>query len=515
MDYYKQNKKIAMKKINYRIASLLVLTSVVFTGISCSDDDNNNTTPVVTVPDVNFTALSNNNAIVKYNAQNLNTPISSKAITGLAAGETITSIDYRPATGQLYGLGSTSRLYFINEESGLATPLGAAAFTPAVTGTNASINFNPMVDRVRLVTESGQNLRLHPELGTVAATDTNISGTNSEIGAVAYTNSVVGTTSTVLFDIDFATDKLYIQNPPNNGTLEAVGDLTIDFEGVGDMDILPDNSQAFAVTYDANVSSLFKINLETGKAQNIGTFAQPIIGIAFKTNPIAYAITSANELFRFNPITGASTAVAITGTATGETVVGLDFRPATGQLYGVTNQSRIVTFNTASGAVSVVGAGFTPVLSGNTFGFDFNPTVDRIRLVSDAGQNLRLHPDLGTAVFTDTSLNPGTPTINGAAYTNSFIGATTTTLYVIDSTTNMLYTQNPPNAGTLVPVGALGIDVDADSGFDIGASSGTAFSLLKVGGTTSVYSINLTTGAATKVKDISVNATAMTVGLGF
>ena len=105
--------------------------------------------------------------------------------------------------------------------------------------------------------------------------------------------------------------------------------------------------------------------------------------------------------------------------------------------------------------------------------------------------------------------------VNGAGYTNSFASTTTTTLYVIDSQTNMLYMQNPPNAGTLVPVGALGVDVDADSGFDIGGSSGVAYGLLKVGGTTSVYSINLTTGAATKVRDITVQATAMTIGLGF
>ena len=105
--------------------------------------------------------------------------------------------------------------------------------------------------------------------------------------------------------------------------------------------------------------------------------------------------------------------------------------------------------------------------------------------------------------------------VNGAAYTSNVASATSTVLYVIDSQTNMLYTQNPPNAGTLVPVGALGVDVDADSGFDIGGSSGIAYGLLKVGGTTSVYSINLTTGAATKVRDISVQAKAMTIGLGF
>lgn len=506
------------KSIN-RFAFIAVLTSFCFATISCSDDDDNNT-PIVTPPDpipnINFTALSNNNAIVKYNSTNLSSPISTTPITGLTAGDEIISIDYRPATGQLYGLGSSSRLYFINEESGLATALGAAPFTPVIAGANASINFNPTVDRIRLVTESGQNLRLHPELGTVAATDGSINGVaNARVGAVAYTNSIAGATSTVLYDIDFQTDKLYMQVPPNDGTLQVVGDLTLDFEGSGDFDITPDNSQAFAVTNNASVSTLYTISLETGKARNIGAFSQQIISIAFKTNPVAYAITAGNELFRFNPTTGVSSVSAITGTAAGETIVGIDFRPATGQLYGITNQSRIVTINTSSGAVAVVGTTLTTALSGTTFGFDFNPTVDRIRLVSDSGQNLRLHPDLGTVAAVDSNLNPGSPMVNGAGYTNSFASTTTTTLYVIDSQTNMLYMQNPPNAGTLVPVGALGVDVDVDSGFDIGGSSGVAYGLLKVGGTTSVYSINLTTGAATKARDITVQATAMTIGLGF
>jgi len=501
------------RKLNFKFASLLALTATVFTIISCSDDDNLN--GGTTVPNVNFTALSNNNSIVKYNATNLATPISTTPITGLAVGEQIVSIDYRPATGQLYGLGSSSRIYFINEESGAAKALGAAAFTPSITGANASIDFNPTVDRIRLVTESGQNLRLNPETGLVAFTDGSINGeTSPKIGAVAYTNSTSGATTTVLYDIDFETDNLYIQNPPNNGTLELVGALTLDFQGVGDFDISADNSQAFAITYSANVSTLYSIDLTSGKAKGLGTFGLPIIGIAFKTNPIAYAV-SATEFFRFNPTTGNSTSAALTGLLASETIVGMDFRPATGQLYAVTNQSRLVTINPANAALTAVGAVLSPALSGTSFGFDFNPTVDRIRLVSNTGQNLRLHPDLGTVVFTDGNLNPGTPSVNAAAYTNSVASATSTVLFVLDSTTDMLYTQNPPNAGTLVPVGSLGINVEAASGFDIGGSSGTGFAVLKVGGTNAVYTINLTTGAATKITDVSFQPLAMTVGLGF
>ena len=100
-------------------------------------------------------------------------------------------------------------------------------------------------------------------------------------------------------------------------------------------------------------------------------------------------------------------------------------------------------------------------------------------------------------------------------YTNNIAGATTTALFVIDSQTDMLFRQDPPNNGTLVSIGSLGVNVDADSGFDIGGNSATAFALLKVNSVTSVYSINLATGAATKVSDINIQATAMAVGLGF
>jgi hypothetical protein len=220
-------------------------------------------------------------------------------------------------------------------------------------------------------------------------------------------------------------------------------------------------------------------------------------------------------LVRFNPTNGSNNSVALTGLAANESIVGLDFRPANGGLYAISNQSRLFSVNTASGALTVIGSPLLTALSGTSFGFDFNPTVDRIRLVSNTGQNLRLHPDLGTVVSVDGNLNPGTPFVTAAAYTNNIAGATTTTLFVIDSQTDMIYRQDPPNNGTLVAIGSLGVDVDADSGFDIGGNSAGAFALLKVNNVASVYSINLATGAATKVSDMNIQATAMAVGLGF
>ena len=503
------------KQITSNVASLLGLALLSITTISCNNDNNDGMSQAA-APNVNFTALASNNTILTYNAQNLMTATSTTAIVGLPPTENIVSIDYRPATGQLYALGSSSRIYFINEKSGVATAVGSSVFSPAIVGANASLDFNPTVDRIRLVTESGQNLRLHPELGTVVSTDGSINGgTNPKIGAVAYTNSVAGATSTMLYDIDFAQDKLYLQNPPNDGGLQVVGDLGINFEGTGDMDITADNSTALAVTNNNSISTLFNINLATGKATSLGKFSVPVISIAFKTNPIAYATTANNMLFRFDPTKGTNTSVALTGLATSESIVGLDFRPANGGLYALSNQSRLFSVNTASGALTVVGATLVPALSGDSFGFDFNPTVDRIRVVSNTGQNLRLHPDLGTVVAIDTNLNPGTPFVTGAAYSNSVAGATSTTLFVIDSQTDMLYRQDPPNNGVLVMLGSLGVDVAADNGFDIGGNSAIAYSLLKVNNANAVYTINLTTGVATKVSDITFQATAMAVGLGF
>src|SRR4030095_10820135 len=109
-----------------------------------------------------------------------------------------------------------------------------------------------------------------------------------------------------------------------------------------------------------------------------------------------FAVTVNNTLLNFNPGTPGviNSARFITGLAQGESVVGIDFRPADGRLYGLTSASRLYTINPANGIAAPVGATpFTPALNGGNFGVDFNPVVDRFRGVSDAGQNLRSNTD--------------------------------------------------------------------------------------------------------------------------
>jgi hypothetical protein len=244
----------------------------------------------------------------------------------------------------------------------------------------------------------------------------------------------------------------------------------------------------------------------------IGAFA------AAANAELAYGITTDNRLVSFdtaNPTTLLS-AAPITGMQSLELALGIDFRPATGELYAVGSGSTLYRLNTGTGQATAVGAAFTPVLSGVEFGFDFNPTVDRIRLTSDNGQNLRVHPDTGQVVFTDSPLayasgdpNFGTaPRVSGSAYTNNFAGATTTTLYDIDTNLDILVTQVPPNAGVLNTVGSLGMDVSSLLGFDISGATGVAYAAVVRDGDFRSWltTTNLATGAMTPVAPIGGTA---------
>ncbi|GGK86145.1 DUF4394 domain-containing protein [Rufibacter glacialis] len=517
-------------------ASGLLCLSTLFT--SCSQDilesedqlPSSHITQEAKAPaNLTFYALTDNNQLVEYSTNKIGKETDVVSITGLKSGERLLAIDFRPATGQLYGVSNQSNLYVINQNTGRATQVGTAPFSPALEGTQVGFDFNPTVDRIRLVTNTTQNLRLNPETGAVVAIDGNLNPGSPEVVAVAYTNSMAGATSTALYDIDVATDKLYLQNPPNAGTLVEVGRLNVQAVGEGGFDISPDNSLAIAALFGrgggtenqkedspGNKYRFYRIDLASGKATNLGKTDRTIIGVAIPTNPVAYGVDAANNLLIFNPYAaGTILTKAITGLQPGERVLGIDMRPATSQLYALGSTNRLYTVNLATGAFTAVGGPFTPALSGEFFGFDFNPTVDRIRVVSNTGQNLRLNPITGQVAAEDGPLNPGSPQIDASAYTNNFAGATSTALYNIDFGTDALYLQNPPNTGTQVLIGRLGVMTGPNNGFDIGGVSGNALALLQAGSQSGIYQINLSTGQASLLSSLSRTPLSFALGLGF
>jgi hypothetical protein len=188
-------------------------------------------------------------------------------------------------------------------------------------------------------------------------------------------------------------------------------------------------------------------------------------------------------------------------------LVGIDFRVQDGQLYGVGNGGGIYTLDTYTATAKWVSQ-LTVGLDGTYFGVDFNPAADRLRIISDTGQNLRHNVNAGGTTTADGLLNYTVGTtatgLSGAAYTNNDLDATTgTTLFDIDTSLNQVAIQSPPNTGSLVATGQLTVDPYTPVGFDLYTDSqdGVAynnrgFASLVVGGVTGFYRVNILAGQA-------------------
>jgi hypothetical protein len=227
-----------------------------------------------------------------------------------------------------------------------------------------------------------------------------------------------------------------------------------------------------------------------------------------------YVTTAANELVSVaaaRPDT-VLTRRALTGLPADVTLKGIDFRPATGDLYGVGSDAVVYRVNPRTAIAVAEGPAFTAGLSGTLFGLDFNPTVDRIRITSDNRQNLRADPDASTALV-DGLINPGDPDVVAVAYTNSFVNAarpTATVLFGVDTATDTLQILNPPNAGTLTEGKPLGFDVAADASFDIAGKRNIGYLTSTGTGGSRLYHVDLMTGAATSIGRIGDGTLAVT-----
>lgn len=503
-----------------------------------------------------------NNRLISFRASLPGALLSNVAISGVDADMPLMAMDVRPATGELYAMGYASatgmaRLYVLDTKTGKATPIGMAPIALKANMGKIGLDFNPTVDRIRVTGSDNSNYRLHPTTGALVATDGNLAfaatdrnaGKNPSIGAVAYTNSYIGATATTLYNFDDSLNILTTQIPPNNGTLNTVGSVGIQVNPKvqnTDIDIyfdpISNTNKAFMSANNhvslANFSRLYSLSLTTGRANLIGFIGPNLrvddIAIQIdRTVPpqlkgtLAYALSSTNNLVSFdteNPRI-IRNAVPVTGIATGQNLVGLDSRPATGELFGMgynptSGEARLYQINPATGMATPIGmAPLALKANMGNIGFDFNPTVDRIRVTGGDGSNLRLHPVTGALAATDANLafamtdaNAGkTPSIGAVAYINSRKGATTTVLYNYDDVLNVLTTQNPPNNGVLNTVGSSEITInsadpsgDMDIFFQKTTGKNIAYLTANTGSSANddFFTIDLTTGKTAKVGSI-------------
>ncbi len=229
---------------------------------------------------------------------------------------------------------------------------------------------------------------------------------------------------------------------------------------------------------------------------------------------VVVALTQSNEILRFDASNPGSTSapVMITGIQSGESLVGIDFRPSNGLLYGVTTNQftgRIYTIDAFTGAATLSSTLNAPIL-GSNFGVDFNPVADRLRVTSDSGQNLRINVSNGATIL-DGNLRYGAgdvnagvaPNVVSSAYTNSFAGTTSTALYNLDLSTQSLVLQSPPNDGTMQTVGTLDGIAFPEASFDIDGLGNIGYVVLNG---FEFSQIDLATGALTYIGDINTSS---------
>ncbi len=570
-------------------------------------------------------------SLVTFSATAPGTFTATRAITGLTAGQTLVGLDSRPNTGQLFALGynptgTQSQLYTLDPATGALTAVGAALTLDLGATTNRiGFDFNPTVDRIRVTGSNNANLRLNPTNGALVDGDAATAGVQLDrllnynpgnatsspavpadanagqtpvIGSVAYANSFIGATMTVLYDIDEAKSLYTVQNPPNDGVLNSRNTLTVSTASAlaTDLDIYFNPTTRTNAAYltiatgtaAAPATQLYTLNFMTGADLTavgaVGPAGSLVTDIAFAierpaalpavTGQLAYALAGTNLLTfdTANPGLIRSSA-GLTGVDATYTLVGIDVRPLTNTLYALgyrasDQMAQLYTLNPGTGAATAVGTPLMLALGSATdaIGFDFNPAVDRIRVVSTNRAHLRLNPIDGTLVdgnantagvqfdgqLTYNPGNPGNPAstppvaavpadanagavpaIATGAYTNSFVSTTmpvSTQLYDYDRALNVLSVQAPPNDGILNTAGSLGLTLNAAPSvsldiFSSGLGANTAYLTANTAASTNsnLYTVNLTTrettlvgviGGGSAVRDIAVAAATGVVVTG-
>jgi hypothetical protein len=244
-------------------------------------------------------------------------------------------------------------------------------------------------------------------------------------------------------------------------------------------------------------------------AASVATLAAPAAASAADT---IYGVTDAGRLIRFSSdAPGAAAAnIPITGLGSGERVVGIDVRPSDDNLYAVTSANRAVQVNEVTGQTRPVFGPFAPALAGASFGVDFNPVANALRIVSDAEQNLRVSAANVTTPEANLAYAPGdpgagtNPSVAAVAYSDNRPGAAATTLFGIDSARDALVRIAPPNAGTLTTIGPLGQDADEPVGFDIAQSGNVGYAAFHTDeGPPFLSRIDLNNGRASEVAQVN------------
>jgi hypothetical protein len=542
----------------------------------------------------NATLLYDGNRISTFN---VNVPSAAEPpidVIGVAADEELVAIARRPANGFLYGFAlrtnGEARVYSI-APTGVATALGVTngfvqpgmEFEP-IAGNRFGMSVSPTADSLRIVNDAGQNFRWSLVTGEPLDADPGqpfpqmddpVNGATDRVDAIAYTNDHPRATVTTLYTIDSAINALCIQDTPFSGSQSICRYLQQSIDAVLGFDIAPGfdapSSGAPAIGYATAIvrrtgetsERLIRINLHDGSIpifnSNIGIGGIVSMALQAPAGVPMYALAdNGQQLLVFSSESpGAVTARTLSGIPAGERMKGIDFRPNTGQLYGVaidtlTDTGTLYRIEPQTGLVEAIDPGGIAVSNdsgvardlppdGFGYGFDFDPVTDQIRVTIGNLLNFRIDPNTGTPVDTnpnvigfqaDSDTSPTAARASGLAYTNGLdIGDNISTLYALNTIDDQVCILAPANAGTLTGCRTLTLagstlDIPELAGFDItgnvrAAASDTAVAagigfVVARNPVTHLYEVDLVTGAVTdrgQVGDGSLSVTGLAAGL--
>ena len=491
----------------------LLLLSAISAGLAACGSSTTTFTVPVSAP--NAYLLTSNDQIVGVDLDSMEFARSVRSIPrattastttpntlALEPGEVIQDIDYRNSEGVLYALTTLSGKGYIiriDPSSGvilrvstLVTEGTTTQIALSDTGTSYTIDFNPVVDRLRVIGSNGSNLRVDVSTGDTL-TDTNIQSGNTITGA-AYEDSFSSAgRGTQLFTLDSSMDRVNLQSPPNDGTqsnLKSLLGSTTNVESINGYDINPSNNTGLALlTPDGRQPGYTLSPCATPRADPSLPPPRSLTGrITYKSftflttaNPTVTALTNDNSVhtFRANQPSVVSAEIPLSGlTGTGaEKVIGLDFRQSDRTLYALSNEKNV--YSVAVDGTLTSKSTLATTVTDQHYTLDLNPLSsssppNHLRLIGANLSTLVADVENGNVSSMSTVKNVSgllPPVVKAAAYLNNFRGSTLTSLLVIDSANNALSVQDisgTSSDGTLTRRSALGITLDPSSpvGFD-------------------------------------------------
>jgi len=501
-------------------------------------------------------------ALVVFDSTSPSTFATAIPVTGLAGGEFIVATAIRPTDGTLFAVGSTSRVYQIQPDTGFAAPVGGFLFSPSLEGADFGAAFDPTGATLRVTSDNGQNLVIDPTYGTVTSIDATLTyatgdvhaGETAAVVALSWSGSLQS--GSRLYGIDLARGALVWIDNPAVGSVRTVGSLGLGAllsGGFTGFDVSKSSGLAYAelAAQGGSVSRLYTINLATGQAVPAGSAMTGLLRGAsvVPTAPPAPVGTNLVTLVLPNHLYTVTTdkpqrvlrTVHLKGLPLGDSFVGIAVRPKNGYLYGLT-RTAIYDIDQSTATASRVGDGFQEPLPSGPLACDFDPNYDKLRVVGGLGANQQIDADSGLLVDSNVTTLPvdgdapfafapndprkaATQTVGTIAFAGRDTPTSPARAYVLEANSALLARLGDPfdapgesRDGKLYSIGLLAIDdvTSLPPGRALVATSyRTAYAALQTALASSVlYHVDLTNGKATLVGGIAAPGVvqSMTVG---